>query len=282
MPPRKKASTTSKTSNAATQETPVMEAPKSEAVATKAKSKFNTTTLPDFSSKSVWVFELTGGKPAVLKISNDDLRAWNEEAEAFQNIRYCEGHDSIWMKDQEGQVVKKGFVVFSDGTLEVSNTESAKLEFLFRHPEYNKTFRLLDRDRDAKSKLANEKLLMEALNKAMTAPFAEIKLVALAKGLDASTEAVCRTAMFDYARNNPSQFLDSFDNDLIRIEAMIREGLNQGVLEDDGKYLRWADNKQRILTLVSGVSTTEYAAKRYVDPTDENRAFITELQRKIQ
>ena len=88
--------------------------------------------------------------------------------------------------------------------------------------------------------------------------------------------------MFDYARNNPSQFLDSFDNDLIRIEAMIREGLNQGVLEDDGKYLRWADNKQRILTLVSGVSTTEYAAKRYVDPTDENRAFITELQRKIQ
>lgn len=278
MPPRKKASTTSNTSSAVV-EAPVQEAP-TQTVSKKKDPRI--VELPDFSEKSMWTFELTGGKPAVLKISNDELRAFNPETKRYENIRYCEGHDSIWVADQEGQFVKKGFIVFTDGELEVSRTETTKLEFIFHHPEYNKSFRLKDLDRDANKKLADEKVLMEALNKAMTAPYKELKLVALAKGLNASTEALCRTAMFDYARNQPTKFLDSFDNELIRVSAKIREGLNQGILEDDGKHLRWSDTKSRIMTLVSGLDTVEYAASRLVDPTDDNVAFLSELTRKIQ
>lgn len=249
------------------------------AVATK-KPKAKVVDIPDFSSKNQWIFELTGIKPAIFKISNDDLRSLNEDSGRYEAIRFCENEDSIWVSEQP-EKVKKGFIVFNDGTLEVSPTESTKLEFLFRHPEYNKSFRLLDRERDATAKLKDQEVLMEALNKAMKTPFKELRIVALAKGIDSASEAVCRTAMIDFARNNPSAFLDAFDNDLIRISAKVREAINLGIIDNDGKHLRWTDNGKRIMTLVAGVDPIEYAATRLVDVTDENKALLAELDRKM-
>ena len=275
--PRPK-STASRATSTATAEAPVQETPK--AVEPKQTTSFKKNNIPDFSSRNQWVFELVGIKPAIYKISNDDLRSLNEENGRFEAIRFCENQDSVWISEQDG-VVKKGFIIFNDGTLEVSPTETTKLEFLFRHPEYNKSFRLLDRERDASSKLKEQELLMDAMTKAMKTSFKELKIVALAKGVDSASEAVCRTAMMDFARQDPEAFLDAFDNDLIRISAKIREALNLGIIEDDGKHLRWQDSKQRIMTLVSGLDTIEYAASRLVDPTDENIALLRELDRKM-
>lgn len=275
MPPRKAASVSSPipSANTATQ------AATPQATVTKQKAK-GLVEIPDFSSRHQWVFELMGKKPAILKISNDDLRAYHEEEKRYKAIRFCENEDSIWVEEQSEQV-KKGFIIFNDGTLEVSPTESTKLEFLFRHPEFNKSFRLLDRERDAVSKLKDQELLMQAMNKAYKAPFSEIKMVAMAKGLEASSESVCRIAMMDYARTNPEAFLDAFDNDLIRISALVREAINLGVISNDGKHLRWQDSQNRIMTLAQGVDPIDYAATRLIDPTEENIALVKEIERKV-
>lgn len=280
MPPRKKTSASS-TANGASNSTATVEAPTADApVVTKTKSTVKTLELPDFSSKNVWVFELTGIKPAIFKISNDDLRAWHAGEERYKAIRFCDNQDSIWVEDQDG-IVKKGFIVFNDGTLEVDKTETTKLEFLFRHPEYNKSFQLLDRDRDARAELQNQELLMEAMNKAMSVKFTELKVVAMAKGFDTTSESVCRIAMMDFARNNPEGFLDAFDNEIIRISAKIREGINTGIISNDGKFLRWQDNQKRILSLPPSVDPIEYAAQQFSNPTETNVAFIKELERRV-
>lgn len=237
----------------------------------------------DLSSRNSWVFELTGIKPAVFKIRNDagENRALNEKTGRFEAIRYCSNEDSVWVSEQSKQM-KKGFIIFSDGTLEVPFNETAKLEFLFRHPEYNKTFRLLDRERDAKADLERIDLEFSAMEKAKKAPFSELKLIALAKGYDSSSEAVCRRAMYDYARSNPEAFLDAFDNDSIRISAKLRMAMNQGVITSDGTHLRWSDNSQRFMTIPAGADPIAYAATILVDSTnDQNVATLNALSKKL-
>lgn len=240
--------------------------------------------IPDFSTKNVWVFELTGNKPAILKLRNDANinRAYNEESKRYEAIRYCENEDSIWVSEQPEQV-KKGSVAFSDGTLEVPYNQTTLLEFLFRHPEFNSSFRLLDRDRDAKEDLDQFELEFEAMSKAKKAPYSDLKLIALAKGLESSSEAVCRRHMYDYARRSPVDFLDAFDNDSIEVSAMLRMAMNQGVLSSDGVNLRWADSNQRIMTLPAGADPVAYASVQLVDKTNpQHQATLDELKRKLK
>jgi len=236
--------------------------------------------LPDFSSKKVWVFELIGIKPAVLKISNNDLRSYNKETQRYEAIRFCENEDSIWVSEQPEQV-KKGFNIFSDGSLEVDNTETTRLEFLFRHPDYNKKFRLVDRDRDAKAQLQESKAVYEAQKTAWEMKLAELRVLAMAKGFPTESEAIMRTAMVDFARTNHEAFMDMLDNPIIKITAKLRDAMNKGVISNDGTHLRWADSGSKIITLPNGVEAVEYASRHFVNPTEGNTAFLQELDRKV-
>lgn len=270
MPPRKKQPTTG------------VDSPKPSVSITEIEK--DVIELPDFSSKNVWVFELTGNKPAILKLRNDASinRAYNKETKRHEAIRYCKNEDSVWVSEQAENVVK-GSIAFSDGSLEVAYNETTLLEFLFRHPEYNKSFRLLDRDRDAKEDLDRFEIEFEAMDKAKRASYADLKLIALAKGFEASSEAVCRRQMYDYARRSPEDFLDAFDNDAIEVSAMLRMAMNQGVLSSDGTHLRWADSNKRILTLPAGAEPVAYASVQLVDKTNaQNQATLEELKRQLK
>lgn len=237
--------------------------------------------LPDFSSKKVWVFELIGIKPAVLKIANNDLRAYNSNTKRYEAIRFCENEDSIWVSEQPEQV-KKGFNIFSDGSLEVDNTETTRLEFLFRHPDYNKKFRLVDRDRDAKAQLEESKAVYEAQKTAWEMNLSDLRVLAMAKGFPTESEAIMRTAMVDFARTNHEAFVDMLDNPIVKITAKLRDAMNRGVISNDGTHLRWADSGSKIITLPNGVEAVEYAARHFVNPTEGNTAFLQELDRKLK
>lgn len=272
MPPRKKAEPSATTSSASVAE------PSKTTTPSTAQAK-DVHKLPDFSSRQAWSFELISQKPAILKLGNNNLRAYNPETDRFEGIRFCVNEDSIWIAEQS-EKVQKGFVVFTDGLLEVPYNETAKLEFLFRHPEFNKSFRLVDKERDASVFVKQAELEIEALLKAKTAPFSQISLIALAKGYPDDNETVCRKAMYEYAKRSPKDFLDSFDNQLIKVSAKIRKAVNKGVIQQSGNYLRWADTGNKIMVIPSGADMIAYASGILVDNTNEQNAATLEAIEK--
>lgn len=261
-----------KTANQSTKGTPA--AP----TASKATAKVEETI--NYYSKPSWVFESMTIKPTVLKLPNNNLRAENPKTGRHEAIRYCENEDSIWVKDQ-GATVKKGFIYFEDGTLEVSSDETTKLDFLFHHPEYGNTFRLLDRERDAKVSLADQQLSFEAQSMAFKADIKELQVIARAKGLDYESEVLCRNAMAEYARQQPKEFLEAFDSELIKIISMLKQAENEGIISFNGSQLRWTDTNKALITVPSGRQHIEYAAQILVEPSEKNKAALEELARVL-
>ena len=234
----------------------------------------------DYNSKSVWVFESITIKPTVLKIANDNLRALNPKTGRHEAIRFCENEDSIWVADQS-KVVKKGFLALENGTLEVPYHETTKLDFLFNHPEYNKVFRLLDRERDAKGKYEEQQLSFAAQEKAMKSKFQELAIIARAKGFDYESEVLCRNAMVDYARINPQEFLEAFDSELIKIVSMLKEAESLGIINFNGSQLRWTDSGKPFMTVPKGRDYIDYAAHLLVEPIEKNTAILQELRKQL-
>lgn len=242
--------------------------------------KGNVTPTLDYNSKNVWVFESITIKPKVLKIANDNLKALNPKTGRHEAIRFCDNEDSIWVKEQS-DIVKKGFLYLENGSLEVPYHETAKLDFLFNHPEYNKVFRLLDRERDAKSKYAEQQVVFEAQMKAMKSDFKELAIIARAKGLDFESEILCRNAMVDYARINPKEFLEAFDSELVQIVSKLKHAESLGIINFNGSQLRWTDSGQAFMTVPKGRDYIDYAAHLLVEPNDKNTATLKELYKQI-
>lgn len=234
-----------------------------------------------FSSRDVWRFELIGNAPVVRLLANSNIKAYNPKTGRHENVRYCATEDTIWVSDQPKQVEKTS-ITLENGFLEVHPTEDTLLEFLFRHPEYNKTFRLVDRERDATKAIERQELEFEALTKAMRGEFSELQIVARALGLDYETENLCRKACVKYAQERPDTFLESFDSEIIRINSLIREAIDFGVINVEGDNVKWSDTGKVAQVCPTGVEPIGYFASILVNPTEKNLSVTAEIRKRIK
>lgn len=234
-----------------------------------------------FGEREVWRFELIGSAPVIQLLGNNNIKAYNPKSNRHENIRYCEGEDTIWVSEQPKEVEKTP-ISFDNGFLEVHPTEETLLEFLFRHPDYDKKFRLIDRERDAKEKKESIVVLMEATQKALSADFASLQVVARALGLDYETEELCRMACYEYANNSPKKFLESFDNELMQVISTIKEAMDSSVLTVDGDSIKWGDSGKVVQVCPTGVEPTNYFAQVLVNPTDKNVAMLSEIRKRLK
>lgn len=235
----------------------------------------------DFAERDLWRFELIGNAPVVMLLGNNNIKAYNPSNGRHENIRYCQGEDTIWVSDQP-KMVEKTSVQFNNGFLEVHPTEDTLLEFLFRHPDYNKKFRLIDRERDAREEKESIVVLMEATQKALGADFSSLQVVARALGLDYETEELCRMSCYKYANNHPKKFLESFDNELMQVVSTIKEAMDTSVLTIDGDSVKWGDSGKVVQVCPTGVEPTNYFAQVLVNPTDKNVAVLSEIRKRLK
>lgn len=238
--------------------------------------------LPDFYEREVWRFKLIGNQPAIFKIGNDDShRAYNPKTKSYDNIRYCDNQNSIWVHEQHG-VVRKGQTFFEDGLLEISKQETPQLEFIFRHRDFNKVFKLVDPEGDAKKELEEMRVSQEAATKAWGSSFKVLTQFAIALRLPSGNEPECRMAMVDYAKNNPVKFLSMFDDPLIQIIADLNRGLQEGILVSNDQGMKWHDGGTIIVVPTGHADVVGYVATHLVEPSTKNIAVLDKLRKELK
>lgn len=101
-------------------------------------------------------------------------------------------------------------------------------------------FAYIDKAAKAKSDISSIEAKYAAVIKARSLKDEELKDAALIFNIDANQEAeVMRAELYKYADANPKDFVDKIDNDDARYKALIKEGLNMGVLYLDKHIVRW-------------------------------------------
>ena len=95
--------------------------------------------------------------------SSNPLMHW--DGSQNRALRYAKNQKSVFEDEQDGQLVLEP-IVFEDGSLVVPKTNPALQQFLTLHPSFNKTFSLLDHEKDAKEDVEILSMEVDALIKA--------------------------------------------------------------------------------------------------------------------
>lgn len=101
-------------------------------------------------------------------------------------------------------------------------------------------FEYIDKAAKAKSDISSIEAKYAAVIKARSLKDEELKDAALIFNIDANQDVeVMRAELYKYADANPKDFVAKIDNDDARYKALIKEGLNVGVLYLDKHIIRW-------------------------------------------
>ena len=234
----------------------------------------------NFKDNPTWLFETTRMKPVLWVLKNDVTnRAYNPNSKENEPVRYAQGEYSIFVSEQS-EKVRVEQVVFEDGLLSVNSNESTLLKFLFAHPDFGKTFRLVDRAGDAKAENERMKLELEARTKVLSSSFEELKVIANVLGLETQVEEVCRLELSKYASRNPEKILSMFNDDIVRIKSDIIEAINMGVLDIQADVIKW-QNGGKIIGYPTGVDAKDYLASQLAQGGEKSEGILKELKKRI-
>jgi hypothetical protein len=101
-------------------------------------------------------------------------------------------------------------------------------------------FKYIDKAAKAESDIVSLESKYEAYIKARSLKDEELKDVALIFNIDSNQDIkVMRAEIYKYADTNPKDFKDKIDNDDSRYKALIKEGLNTGVLYIEKGVVKW-------------------------------------------
>lgn len=235
----------------------------------------------DYRSKNAWTFETIGMKPVQFIVKNDnELRGIDEDGNT-RSMRLCKGVDTIWRSEQPEKVSKAG-VQITDGEITIPSDDTVTLDFLFFHPDYGKRF--IVRDNEEKARKANESIKFKrlALNKAFDMDIDVLRSVALVLGYDdTATEEEVRNQLAQYAETRPREFLDKIESDMVKAEALIKDGIRQGILSvDDPDHIKWADGGV-IITIPHGKEHSNILAKYFLSQDEKALRVRAQLEEEL-
>jgi len=205
---------------------------------------FNNPDCPeDYNAQNEWFFEKVGengGVIYVIKPNGSRGPRWNEQKKRFDTvpIRLCSDDPSIYVDQQTGNTLD--YLAMEEGLLSIPNTYPQALDYLFAHPDYNKEFRLLNRERDAKKDLEDMEKRAEALQKARSTNTEDLKVVVSVLGGDETAgENSIKVYALKQADQNPSRFLSMFDNPTVQTRYKVKRALRHGVIEHADDAIKW-------------------------------------------
>ena len=216
--------------------------------------------------------------------SSNPLMHW--DGSQNRALRYAKNQKSVFEDEQDGNFILEP-IVFEDGSLVVPKTNPALQQFLTLHPSFNKTFSLLDHEKEAQEDVEILNMEVDALIKAkelsldMTLTVARVQL-----GLDVdkiSTAEIKRDVLV-YARNYPEDFLITIQDPNLSVQDTVARCFDETILRLRNKnrdvFINLPNNKTKLITLPIG-EERNYAVASFLK-TDDGLPTLKMLERHLE
>jgi hypothetical protein len=228
------------------------------------------------------IYQLRGGKTPLscliaVKHTHRKPLLWFDEKEGVQRaLRYSTNQRSVFEDEQDGHVVM-GAVEFKDGMLICDTRRHATLiEFLEHHPDNvmngGRVFELRDKEKEAEEIIDLIEMESEAVSLAreVASDVEELEklgyMIFGAKTRKMKTAELKRDVLI-YARNNPKDFLELFDDVDAENDALVTKAVAEG-------YIQWRKNNTELYWNLKDSKKMIFRAKRGEDHMKEFDKFL--------
>jgi len=246
---------------------------------------FNNPDCPeDYSTRNDWYFEKIGNGGGVvytIKPSGERGPRWNPQKNRFDTvpIRLCSDDASIYVDQQNGNTLE--YLAMEEGLLRIPNDYPQALDYLFAHPDYNKEFRLLDREREAQEDLSIIEKRADAMQKARTTNIEDLKVVVSVLGGDETAgDNSVKVFALKQAEQNPERFLSMFDNEIVQAKYKVKRSMRDGVIEHSDDAIKWVGGDV-IINLTPGKDPVEEMAKFLLSDNPKASRVGDEINRML-
>lgn len=216
--------------------------------------------------------------------SSNPLMHW--DGNQNRALRYAKNQKSPFEDEQDGQLVLEP-IIFEDGSLFVPKTNPALQQFLMYHPGFNKTFSLLDNEKDAKEDIEVLNMEVDALIKAKELSLdmmVTIARVQLGIDVDKTSTPEIKRDVLVYARNYPEDFLMTIQDPSLKVQDTVARCFEETILRMRNKnrdvYINLPKNKSRLMTLPVG-EDRNYAVANYLK-TDDGLPTLKMLESHLE
>ena len=175
--------------------------------------------------------------------------------------------------------------MFVEGRLFVRPDQPNLAEYLSLHPgnkaNGGNTFYLVDEAKEKNIDLNKEYLVVDAISMIRTKQLDELLAVATALNIniDRNVDEI-KHDLLVFAKKNPKSFIDSFDNPIVEMKAMLRQASKYQIikLSDDG--VRWFDTGKLILSVPAGKDPLDVMMRWCL--TETAAPVVAEIEKQLR
>jgi hypothetical protein len=201
-----------------------------------------------------------------------------------REIRYCPDEPSVY-RDEQYNDSRRAPIMFLEGRLFVRPDQPNLSEYMSLHPG-NKAnggnlFYLVDETKERQVDLDKEYLVVDAVSMIRTKQLDEILAVAtaLSINIDRNVDEIKHDLLI-FAKKNPKSFIDSFDNPIVEMKAMLRQADKYQIIKMSDDGVRWFDTGKLILSVPAGKDPLDVMMRWCL--TETAAPVVAEIEKQLR
>jgi len=211
---------------------------------------------------------------------------FDEEKGINRPLRYARNQKSPFEDDQDGNAILEP-IVFEDGLLHVPKTNQVLQKFLYYHPQRDKVFEEINKEKDAREELEYVEAGLEAQVLAKNLELDQLISVCrvlLGSAVDKMSSIELRRDILIYAKNNPIDFIDTLNDPMLEMQDNVYQFFNKGFLKFKNQskdvYFNLPKNKKKLLTVPFGEDPYFIVASHF--QSDEGVELYKLLMKRLE
>jgi hypothetical protein len=237
------------------------------------------------------IYLLKGGRePLTFVLQSRNSRRspllwFDEEKGVNRALRYARNQRSPFEDEQDDNAIVEP-IVFEDGVLKVSKTDTVLQKFLEMHPKNGTLFEEFVPERNAEKEIEELNYEVDALIAAREMSIdkcEEILREVIGGRVENMTSKEVRRDILVFARNNPYELLTLAGDPSVKMKNNIAQFFDMNMIQFRNKnrdvYFNLPNNKRRMLTVPEGEDGIE-AVKIYFE-TEEGESVYNKLCREL-
>jgi hypothetical protein len=243
--------------------------------------------FPDFEQKTR-VFILTGNKAPIrsmISVKHTGRKPLTYfDGKLNRALRYATNQLSPFVDEQDGVVTLEP-IVFENGKLIVPDWNVNLQKFLLIHPDFNKKFIELDKEKNASKQVESIYSELDAQIAAKDMGIEDLEAIArvtMKSNVSNLTSSELRRDMIIWAKNNPGEFMALADDENLKLRNVAVRAVELGILhvKGDNRTVTWADDKKNKI-MVAPFGENLYHSLALFFKTDEGLDVLQKITNKL-
>ena len=243
--------------------------------------------FPDLEQKTR-LFILTGNKAPIrsmISVKHTGRKPLTYfDGRLNRALRYATNQLSPFVDEQDGVVTLEP-IVFENGKLIVPDWNVNLQKFLLIHPDFNKKFIELDKEKNASKEVETIYSELDAQIAAKDMDIDDLEAIArvtMKSNVSSLTSSELRRDMIIWAKNNPSEFMTLADDENLKLRNIAVRAVEMGILhvKGDNRTVTWADDKNNKI-MVTPFGENLYHSLALFFKTDEGLDVLQKITNKL-